>query len=154
MENNNAIIVNCQMLIRKPVAEVFNAFIDPAQTTQFWFTKSSGILEEGKTVEWVWEMYGVSAQVLVKKIIANQLIAVDWGEGESIDFTFQQSADNHTYVVIKNYGFKQTGDALLAKLIDTTGGFTTVLDGAKCWIEKGFNLNLIKDKFPAEFINH
>jgi uncharacterized protein YndB with AHSA1/START domain len=30
------------MLIRKPVAEVFEAFLDPDVTTKFWFTKSSG----------------------------------------------------------------------------------------------------------------
>jgi uncharacterized protein YndB with AHSA1/START domain len=30
------------MLVRRPVAEVFAAFIDPEVTTQFWFTKSSG----------------------------------------------------------------------------------------------------------------
>lgn len=28
------------MLIRKPVAEVFEAFIDPNITTKFWFTRS------------------------------------------------------------------------------------------------------------------
>ena len=33
------------MLIRKPVAEVFEAFVDPDITTKFWFTKSSGRLE-------------------------------------------------------------------------------------------------------------
>ena len=28
------------MLIRKPVTEVFTAFVDPAVTTKFWFTKA------------------------------------------------------------------------------------------------------------------
>ena len=37
-------IVQAQMLIRRPVAEVFNAFADPAVTTKFWFSKSSGKL--------------------------------------------------------------------------------------------------------------
>jgi deazaflavin-dependent oxidoreductase (nitroreductase family) len=38
------------MLIRKPIANVFEAFIDPQLTTKFWFTKSSGRLEEGKEI--------------------------------------------------------------------------------------------------------
>jgi uncharacterized protein YndB with AHSA1/START domain len=29
------------MLIRKPVAEVFEAFVDPAITSRFWFNKGS-----------------------------------------------------------------------------------------------------------------
>jgi uncharacterized protein YndB with AHSA1/START domain len=53
------------MLIRRPVADVFAAFIDPETTTKFWFTKSSGRLEPGKQVKWEWEMYGTSTQVIV-----------------------------------------------------------------------------------------
>ncbi len=30
------------MLIRKPVAEVFEAFVNPDITSKFWFTKGSG----------------------------------------------------------------------------------------------------------------
>lgn len=40
--------VECQMMIRKPISEVFQAFMDPTVTTRFWFTKSSGGLEVGK----------------------------------------------------------------------------------------------------------
>lgn len=152
----NKIVVECQMLIRRPAAAVFNAMIDPAITTNFWFTKSTGKLREGETVTWQWEMYGASADVAVKKIVENKLISFDWGEPkESVDFSFTSSADgNSTYVVIKNYGFSQTGDALISKIIDTTGGFTTVLDGMKAWLEHELSLNLISDKFPKEFINH
>lgn len=37
--------MNTGMLIRRPVMDVFEAFIDPDITTTFWFTKSSGRLE-------------------------------------------------------------------------------------------------------------
>ena len=43
-------ILKVDMLIRKPVKEVFEAFIDPSITTKFWFTKSSGRLEVGKRI--------------------------------------------------------------------------------------------------------
>jgi len=36
-----------EMLVRKPVGEVFEAFVDPAITSRFWFTRSSGRLEAG-----------------------------------------------------------------------------------------------------------
>jgi uncharacterized protein YndB with AHSA1/START domain len=38
------------MLIRNPVAEVFEAFVDSDVTTKFWFTRSSGRLEAGKEI--------------------------------------------------------------------------------------------------------
>ncbi len=70
-----------QMLIRKPAATVFQAFIDPEMTTNFWFTKSSGPLKAGSTVTWEWEMYGVSTQVLVKDIVPNKKISTAWPHG-------------------------------------------------------------------------
>ena len=55
-----------EMLIRKPVAEVFEAFVNPEITTRFWFTKSTGRLEAGKHITWTWEIYDISVQVNVK----------------------------------------------------------------------------------------
>jgi len=56
--------------------------------------------------------------------------------------------------VIKNYGFNKEGDELLDIIKDTTGGFTTVLDGLKAYLEHNINLNLIADKFPKEVESH
>ena len=35
-------VAKVELLIRKPVAEVFEAFIDPGIITKFWFDRSSG----------------------------------------------------------------------------------------------------------------
>jgi len=149
MKDSNTPMVEAQMLIRKPVEEVFKAFIDPQITTKFWFTKSNGKLEVGKTITWQWEMYGVSTKVLVKNIVPNQKIGTEWGDpATSVDYEFTALTDNTTYVVIKNYGFKETGDQLIQAINDNTGGFTTVLDGMKAYLEHGIKLNLIEDKFP------
>ncbi len=147
--------VETQMLIRKPVSQVFQAIIDPTITTNFWFTKSSGKLEVGKTVKWEWEMYGVSSNVLTKEIIPNKLISTEWGDPATIvDYEFTELTDETTYIVIKNYGFKVTGDDLIQAIKDNTGGFTTVLDGMKAYLEHNIKLNLIADKFPKEVGNH
>jgi len=147
--------VETQMLIRKPVAKVFQAFIDPTVTTNFWFTKSSGQLEVGKNVKWEWEMYGFSTNVLTNEIIPNKLISTEWGDPATVvDYEFTAVTDDSTYVVIKNYGFEETGDDLIRKVQDSTGGVTTVLDGLKAYLEHNIKLNLIADKFPKEVINH
>ena len=147
--------VEAQMLIRKPVAHVFAAFIDPEITSNFWFTKSSAKLETGKTITWEWEMYGVSATVLVKEIRSNERILIEWGEpATTVDFQFKAISENTTYVTIKNYGFHETGDDLINTIKDATGGFTTVLDGLKAFLEHNINLNLIADKFLKEIMQH
>jgi uncharacterized protein YndB with AHSA1/START domain len=66
------------MLIRRPVAEVFEAFVNPAITTSFWFTRSSGRLEVGRVVRWDWEIYGITVPVTAKTIEANKRIIIEW----------------------------------------------------------------------------
>lgn len=149
MNKRKAPTVECQMMIRVPVSEAFNAFIDPTITTKFWFTKSSGQLEMDKTIIWEWEMYNVSAEIKVNEIVLNKKISIEWDEpATTVDFEFSALTKETTYVVIKNYGFSQTGDDLIEAIINNTGGFTTVLDGLKAYLEYGIELNLVKDKFP------
>ncbi|SHG34344.1 Uncharacterized conserved protein YndB, AHSA1/START domain [Chryseobacterium oranimense] len=144
------IYVQAQMLIRKPVEDVFEAFINPEITTKFWFTKSTGKLEKGKTITWEWEMYNVKSDVFVHEIIPNRLIKTEWGDpAVNADYEFT-AMEKGTLVIIKSYGFSQTGEDLLKIINDNTGGFTTVLDGCKAYLEHGIKLNLIEDKFPAK----
>lgn len=146
---------HARMMIRRPVDEVFNAFIDPSATRNFWFTRSSGKLERHKTVTWEWEMYNVSASVWVKEIVENSKIVIEWGEpATNVEFQFTPLSDGSTYVRVIESGYLETGDKLVKHIIDSTAGFTTVLDGLKAYLEHGINLKLIGDKFPKEIMQH
>ena len=148
MHNQNSLIV-VQMLIWRPVSEVFRAFIDPSITTNFWFSKSSGLMEAGKTITWEWEMYNSSALVTVEEIIENELIKIDWGDPiPKVDIEFKVYGDNATLVIIKNYNEKLIVGDLTHDIIDSTSNFTSVLDGLKAYLEHNIKLNLIVDKFP------
>ncbi|PYF77397.1 SRPBCC family protein [Pedobacter nutrimenti] len=151
MSKQTSPAVTAQMLIRKPVSIVFEAFIDPQITKNFWFTKGSAKLETGKTVTWEWEMYQVSSTVLVKEIIPDKKITVEWDEySTTVDFEFEALSDQNTYVTISQYGFKTSGDELLTEINNASGGFTTVLDGLKAYLEHGLLLHLIADKFAKK----
>lgn len=144
-------IAKAAMLIRKPVNEVFEAFVDPAITSRFWFTKSTGRLEPGKHITWTWEMYDVSAEVDVKEIEVNKRIVIDWGnysEMTTVEWIFTPYEDSATYVTIKNSGFKGDGDKVVKDALDSTGGFTWVLAGLKALLEHNVELNLTADAFP------
>ena len=155
MENKDQHYAGAQMLIRKPVEQVFEAFIDPAITKNFWFTKGSGKLETGKRISWQWEMYNISTTVFVKEVVSNKKIIIEWSEPPTtVDFDFQALSDDSTYVVIRNFGFDKTGDDLIDAIRDSTGGFTTVLDGLKAFLEHNITLNLVADKYPAEVMRH
>jgi len=137
-----------EMLIRKPVAEVFEAFVNPAITTTFWFTKSSGRLETGKQIQWDWEMYNASAQVNVKAVELNRRILIEWsGYGTTtVEWLFTPQADDTTFVSITNAGFSGGGVEIEKNAIDSTEGFTMVLCGLKALLEHNIILNLIADR--------
>lgn len=153
---NNVPVVKTEMLIRKPVTEVFEAFIDPNITTKFWFTKSSGRLETGEHIQWEWEMYGVTTDVRVKEIENNKRIFIEWGESKNptiVEWKFTSRTNNETYVTITNSGFTGNGDDIVMQAIDAMGGFTMVLCGIKALLEHGIILNLISDKAPDAHVN-
>lgn len=145
-------VVKTGMLIRRPVAEVFEAFVDPDITTKFWFTRSSGRLEAGKQVRWDWEMYGVSVPVTVKALEPNRRILIEWpGDGgpTEVEWSFTPREDGSTFVTITNSGFTGDGDALVKQATDSTEGFTLVLAGLKALLEHGVRLNLVADRYPG-----
>jgi uncharacterized protein YndB with AHSA1/START domain len=143
-------VAKTAVLIRKPVAEVFAAFIDPEITTKFWFTKSSGRLEPGKQVKWDWELYGASTQVAVKAIEPNKRILIEW-DGYSgrttVEWKFAPIKDG-TFVSIAESDWTGDADDLIKYVVDSTGGFTWVLAGLKALLEHNVRLNLVADRFP------
>lgn len=150
---NEIPIVKAEMLIRRPVEEVYEAFINPEITTKFWFTKSSGRLEEGKKVRWDWEMYGVGDDLYVKEIEQNRLIRIEWSDGTQVEWIFTPRTDNETFVTITNSGFTGSGDDMVNQAIDSMGGYTFVLSGLKALLEHNVILNLVADKAPDAHVN-
>jgi len=149
MGRNDSIVVEAQMLIRRPVAQVFEAFVNPQITTKFWFTKSSGRLELGKKVRWDWEMFGVGDDLTVKEFEENQRILVEWDNDSTVvEWSFESRKDDATLVKISNWGFPDNCDEVLSLVVDAKGGYTMVLAGLKAWLEHGIELNLVRDQFP------
>jgi uncharacterized protein YndB with AHSA1/START domain len=151
---NHIPVVKAEMLIRKPVEEVFEAFIDPAITTKFWFTKSSGRLEVGSHVRWDWEMYGVSDDVHVKEIEKNMRIRIEWSDSTQVEWIFTPRTNNETFVTITSSGYTGNGDDIVNRAIDDMGGYTIVLCGLKAFLEHNIVLNLVADKAPDAHVKH
>ena len=145
------------MLIRKPVAEVFEAFVNPDITTQFWFTRSSGRLAPGAQVEWAWEMYDVSAVVRVQAIEPNRQLVIQWpgySGLSSVEWLFTPHTDDITFVSITETGFTGDGDSLVEQVTASTQGFTLVLAGLKALLEHNIRLNLVADRYPKGLEEH
>ena len=155
MDEDRGPVAAAQMLIRRPAEAVFEAFADPAVTTRFWFSKSSGRLEPGRTVRWEWEMYGVGTPVRVREVEPGRRILIDWGdEGDvtHVEWRFEPRGADGTFVTVRNWGFAGDPDEAVAKALDSTGGFNLVLAGAKAFLEHDIALNLVADHAPDSLV--
>ena len=145
-------VMKTQMLIRKPARKVFEAFVDPTITTKFWFTKASGRLEPGKTIKWEWEMYNVSATVQVRELEEISRIVIDWGDEQhgftTVEWRFFPWKDDTTFVKITEQGYTGNGDQIVARAMDSMGGFSFVLAAAKALLEHDIVLKVTADHSP------
>lgn len=142
-------VAKAGMLIRRPVAEVFEAFADPAITSKFWFSKGSGRLVPGARVRWDWEMYGVGSDAVVRHVEPDRRILIDWDEpATQVAWTFEPRGADETWVEVENRGFGGTADERVERALDSAGGFALVLAGAKIWLEHGIEPGFVLDRHP------
>ena len=144
-------IASAGMLIRRPAADVFEAFADPAITAHFWFSRGSGRLEPGARVRWDWEMYGAGSDVLVKAVEPGRRILIDWNTADDpteVEWLFETRGGD-TFVTVENRGFEDNPDGV-AKALDSTGGFNLVMAAAKIWLEHGIDPRIIEDAHAVD----
>lgn len=141
-------VARATMLIRRPVDEVFEAFVDPAITTKFWFSRASGRLAPGATVSWYWDHVGASGEVVVRALEPGRRLAIDWPT--PVEWTFAAQGDDATFVRITASGFEGDDDARVAQALDSTEGFVLVLAACKVWLEHGLDARLIVDKHSTD----
>ena len=155
MELCDTPISKAQMLVRRPVADVFEAFIDPAVTTRFWFSRSSGRLEAGRRIRWDWEMYGVSTTVDVKAIDANRRILIEWDgytSRNTVDWVFAPRGPSETFVRVRARGFPGDGDPVVTQAVESPGVLNLVLAGLKVFLEHGVEPNRVVDHNPDALV--
>ncbi|MCB2044403.1 MAG: SRPBCC domain-containing protein, partial [Rhodoferax sp.] len=117
--HEETVSIQAQMLVRRPVAAVFEAIVDPAITTRFWFTRSTGRLEQNAQVRWDWDMFGVGDVLSVKAFDRNARIRMEWKDDPTIvEWRFEDRGGDTTLVTITNWGFRGTPDDVLRQAVD------------------------------------
>ncbi len=147
--------VKVGLLIQRPPHDVFEALADPAITTRFWYTKSSGRMDEGAKLKWEWEMYGVSTNVSVEKVQPDRLIRFKWGNYDAenpstVEFRIIPYRDNTAYLRITESGFTGDADAKVGSASASTGGFTFMMCGLKAAMEHDVTLTVTADAFRSD----
>lgn len=144
------LVAKAEMLIRRPAAEVFNAFVQPDLITKFWLKGTTGPLAQGAQIEWQFMVPGATERVHVTGFDAPHHIAFTWsGSGLTVDMRFVEKQRGITVASVEVRGFGSEGgtDAVGS----ATEGFSIVLCDLKVLLESGHSASLVKDK--AELIH-
>ena len=132
--------------ISKPVAEVFEAVVDPAQLSEFFTTGGArGRIETGAEVTWDFHDFPGAFPVLVQEVVPNEKVVLQWEAGDdartwtTVTITFQELEDGRTYVRINEFGWPGTETGLKSCLCNCEG-WTGMLCAMKVWLENGIRL--------------
>lgn len=141
--------------IARPVAEVFEAVVDPKQLSHYFTTGGAkGRLETGTTVTWDFADFPGAFPVEIVEVEENRRIVLRWEanegppEGETtppagysttVTMLFEPLDDGRTLVSIAEEGWHQTEGGLKASY-GNCQGWSQMLCAMKAWIEHGINL--------------
>ncbi|MEH7484593.1 SRPBCC family protein [Neobacillus drentensis] len=127
--------------IIKPANEVFEAFVDPSEIKNFWFSSSSR-WEQGQTVTLRYEEYDAQVDIEVIEVEVNKKIVFRWGtdgEGNSVTISLEELDQSSTIIEVIEEGFREDDDELVARLIDNKEGWVYMLTCLKGYLEFGIN---------------
>ena len=138
--------------IAKPVAEVFEAVVDPAILSRYFTTGGAkGRLEAGSTVTWDFHDFPGAFPVEVVEVEADRKIVLRWGDNGSrsgeggtahattVTMTFEATQDGRTLVSISEEGWRATDEGLQASY-GNCEGWGQMLCALKMWLEHRINL--------------
>lgn len=132
-----------KIVIRKPAADVFEAFVDPQKIGKFWFSSSSERWEQGKTITLRYDEYGAQGEIRVIDVIQNERIVFSWvyGKGDHIvTIILKPAVAAGTIVEITEEGFDERDEGLIAYLLDNKEGWVYMLTCLKGYLEYGADL--------------
>jgi uncharacterized protein YndB with AHSA1/START domain len=141
--SNDQLEIKASLMISKPAHEVFEAIVDPSKMSNYFISKSSGRMEEGKTLTWEFPEMDMQFPVYIKKIVIDKYISYTWndfrdGTETLVEFTLIPKS-NATFVTVteKSRDNDETG---LKWLKSNTEGWANFLACLKAYMEYGINL--------------
>jgi len=128
--------------MQKPVNEVFEAIVDPAKMSNYFISKGSGRMEEGKTIIWRFPEFDEEFPVRISKIEKDTYISYYWdidGKELLVEITLTPKGNNATLVTITEKSM-ENDEAGIKWLKGNTEGWANFLACLKAYLEYGINL--------------
>lgn len=139
---NRTLEIETAIGIQKTPHEVYEAIVDPAKMANYFISRGSGRLEEGKTIIWSFPEFDFEFPVRVTRIETDSYISFRW-ESDGIDMlvemTLTPRGTGSTVVRITEKS-RELDEAGLKWLQGNTQGWANFLACLKAYLEYGINL--------------
>ena len=141
--SNQQLEIKASLKILKPPHEVFEAIVDPAKMSNYFISKSTGRIEEGKTLTWQFPEFDMQFPVRIKKVEQDKFISYAWDDEEGgetiVEIALEPRPNNETLVRIKEKS-KEANEAGIKWYGRNTEGWANFLACLKAYLEYGINL--------------
>jgi len=144
MPFNQKLEINCGLKIQKSTQEVFEAIVDPSKMSNYFISKSTGRMEQGKTVTWQFPEFDMQFPVRVQEVKPDNYISYSWDNAEdgtstTVEITLKQVNDNETLVSVLEKS-RANDEQGIKWLKGNTEGWANFLACLKAYVEYGINL--------------
>lgn len=140
---NKTIEIKTGLVMQKPVQEVFEAIADPGKMLNYFISKSSGRMEEGKELIWQFPELDMEFPIQVNKIEKDKYLSYTWKDPEGIEtlveITLIPKENNSTFVTVTEKS-RTNDEAGINWLKGNTEGWANFLACLKAYLEYGINL--------------
>lgn len=139
---NTPLKIEVALQVLKPVDTVFEAIVDPAKMSNYFISKSSGRMEEGKDLIWKFPEFDMDVPVRVGKIEKNKYISYYWDvetTNHFVEIFLTSNGENATVIKVTEEGGKND-EAGIKWLMGNTEGWANFLSCLKAYLEYGINL--------------
>jgi uncharacterized protein YndB with AHSA1/START domain len=134
--------IKSSIQISKPTNIVFEAIVDPIKMSNYFISKSTGIMEEGKTVQWKFPEFSGQYPIKIVKVISNEFVSFNWdvdGIEHLVEIKLTPYKESCTIINIVEKG-RPNNPAGIQWLKGNTEGWANFLACLKAYVEFGINL--------------
>ena len=139
---NRTLEIETAIGIMKAPHEVFEAIVDPAKLANYFISRGSGRLEEGKTIIWSFPEFDFEFPVRVDRVEKDSYVSFRWesdGTDLLVEITLTPRGAGSTVVRITEKS-RELDEAGLKWLQGNTQGWANFLACLKAYLEYGINL--------------
>ena len=139
--------INVALQISKPIDIVFEAIVNPDKMTNYFISKSTGVMKDGKILIWNFPEFNADYPIRVGKIENNKYISYYWEVNEEellVEISLETQQNGSTLVSVSEKSMLNNEEGL-KWLSGNSFGWSNFLACLKAYLE--YNINLRKGAF-------